>query len=140
MIKSRICILITVVLMMISSVCFASDKWETVQQDSKGIILLDTENVVLYVIENDLYVDCWLKKSIFQSDENSLEHTYIQASDFKYRVTECSMYKGNKFIGNEDCSNQGWQYPVTNSRQERAILNTLHWVYNHKEKTTVKRI
>lgn len=138
MFKSKICMLMLLLLINISSVCFADDRWVVVQNDSEGNISFDGERVVVYGNAKDPYVDCWIKKGIPKDNLHALEHTYIQISTLNYQVKEFKVYKDGQYIGSQDHTDQGWQSPEPNSRQERAIFHTLRWVADNKEKVIVR--
>ncbi len=136
MLKSRFVILVFLLLMSVSGVCSADDRWFVVQNDSELIAHLDTSKIILYGVKNkDLYIDCWIQKSMKSvANSFSLEHTHIRILPLSQKITDVYIYKNDKCILSEDRSSEGWRSPPPSSRQEETIINALHWVSTNRDK------
>ena len=136
MFKKKIFTLTLFLLMAISSVCFADNRWFVVQEDNEMIQHLDTSKIILYGIKGkDLYIDCWIQKHVKSvANSFSLEHTLIRILPLSRKVTDVYIYQNDKLVVSEDRSNEGWRTPPPRSRHEEGIINALHWVSTNRDK------
>jgi len=139
MFKKKIVALTIFLLMTISSVCFADDRWFLLNRDSNGSSSLDTTRVILYAGEKDTYyLDCWIKLDLLKEDATTLQHTYIKINNLRFKEAEFFAYKEGIQVETQDLSNQGWKSPALGSNQEKTIINTISWGRNNQDKIIVR--
>lgn len=136
----KIYLLTFLLLIAISSVCFADDgRWYLVAGSEAGTTekYLDTSRVIVGKYKGDNYIDCWSKLNLADEDVTFIIHTYIHVKDMMYKEKEISIYKHGNYEMNIDKSKDGWKNPTPDSINEIAIKEIINWVTNNKNKVTI---